>query len=350
MPHAGKEDHWQAGLPLPLPPHWHRAEYGDRMIRVAIVGTSSISYQFAQAVTRVPGMELAGVCSRSADKAAGVAAELGAPSHWGSLEDLLADNSVDAVYVASPNSVHYGQALAAIAAGKHVLVEKPAVATAAQFQDLLTRAAEKQVLVFEAMRNVYDPGMQRIRELLPRLGELRSARFDFSQRSSRYDLVLEGQTVNIFDPEMAGGALYDLGVYCIAALVELLGVPTGVTARSVLLPTGADGLGSILASYPGLVAHLSYSKITSPSQPCQIQGELGTVTFDSVAAPRHLTVEMLDGTRESIDLPGSADNMEFELRRFVELVSGANPVPDNQRTLDTLVVLDRARASSARSD
>ena len=315
------------------------------MIRIATIGTSKITYQFVDAMDQVPQVALAGVYSRSPETAQKAAAAFGTDATWTDLDTMLSSDDVDAVYVASPNGAHYEQALRAINAGKHVLLEKPAVPTAAEFSALLDAAADHRVVIFEGMRNAYDPGTAALRSLLLDLGQIRRASLAYSQRSSRYDLVLAGQSVNIFDPRLAGGALYDIGVYCVSMMVDLFGAPHAVTAAKVTVGSGVDGAGAVLAAYPGMVVDLSYSKITSSDRPCEIQGELATLTFDRIAAPRELVVTYLDGKSESQRIDLSPSNLAFEIERFAELVAGADPAPDQQRTLHTLETIDAIRAA-----
>lgn len=327
------------------------------MIRFAIIGTSMISHEFAKASRRVPGVEIAGVLSRDADRAASVARELGASRWWSDLDAMLSSKDVDAVYVASPNSLHHTQCLAALRAGKHVLVEKPAVPTAAEFEELIAVAESQGVIVFEAMRNAYDPGMALVQELLPQVGTVRRVSFEYAQRSSRYDQVLAGEQVNIFDPAMAGGALNDLGVYCVSALVDLFGPPSRVHAEQVVIESGADGSGVALLGFPDFVADVSWSKITSSNRPSQIEGELGTITIDKIGEPRRVGLHLLGSDPQEIDVEGSdttgaaIGNMHHEIERFAELVDGkGNAAPDQLRTVQTLRVLEAIRAAAVRSD
>lgn len=316
------------------------------MVRIATIGGGPIVRAFVAAVDEVPGIELAGAYSRDPERAAALAAEFGTPRSWSSLDELLADQDVDAVYVASPNAVHYGQALAAIEAGKHVLVEKPAATSAAEFSELVAAAAHRSVIVFEGMRNAYDPGIAKLRELLGELGPIRRVSFAYCQRSSRYDQVLAGERVNIFDPELAGGALFDLGVYCVSALVDLFGAPDRVLGLPVPIRSGVDGAGVALAAYPGFVADLSYSKITASDRPSEIQGEAATLTIDHITAPRHLELRTLAGEVRHHDLGPLAFDLGYEVARFLELVAGALPEPDHARTLATLRVIDALRTAS----
>ena len=264
------------------------------MLRISTIGTSWITRQFAADAAGVDGIEIGSAYSRDADRAAAFAAEIGAAGSSADLAELLASPEVDAVYVASPNSAHFAHALAAVEAGKHVLVEKPATVTAADFQALCDAAASHRVVLLEGMRTGYDPGLAKVRELIGELGVVRRASLRYCQRSSRYDQVLAGERVNIFDPALGGGALNDIGYYCVSAMVALFGEPDRILAGLVPLPGGADGAGTALALYPGLVVDLGFSKITASALPSEIEGERGSLTIDRIQSPRALRLTRLD--------------------------------------------------------
>jgi predicted dehydrogenase len=316
------------------------------VIRLATIGTSSIANQFVAALHQVPGIQLTGVLSRDSARAAATAKDWGAGQSWSDLAVMLASSDVDAVYVASPNAVHYAQCRASLEAGKHVFVEKPAVIAVAEFEELLDLARDHRVVLFEGMRSAYDPGMDLVRDLLPQIGTVRRISFEYCQRSSRYDQVLAGRPVNIFDPAMAGGALNDLGVYCVSALVDLFGEPDGVAGVQVVVASGADGSGSAVASYPGCVAELAYSKITASQRPSQIEGELGTVTIDKIAEPSRIGLRLGSAPVEEHVVEKPEGNLAYEIERFVQLVSGADPGPDQHRTLMTLRTMERIRTAA----
>ena len=317
------------------------------MLRIATIGTSWITTQFADAASRVPGVELATAYSRDADRARAFAAEIGAAGSTADLDGLLASEEVDAVYIASPNSVHFGQALAAIRAGRHVLVEKPATPTAAEFATLVAEARAAGVVLLEAMRSAHDPGMARVRDLLGEVGPVRRVSLRYNQRSSRYDRVLAGERVNIFDPAFAGGALNDLGVYCVSALVDLFGEPGRVVAASVPVAGGADGAGAALASYPGFVADLGWSKITASDVPSEVQGELGTLLIDHIAVPRRLELHRLDGSEVESLIDAPLFDLSPELRAFAALCAGeGSPSADHERTLAVLRTIEAVREAA----
>ena len=316
------------------------------MIRFATLGTSAITDRFIDAARRVEGVEIAAAVSREHHRARAFADRHGIPGSGDDLTALASEGRIDAVYIGSPNGAHAHQAREAIAAGLHVFLEKPATPTADEFAELLAAAAERGVIVFEGMRNVYDPGFARLSELLARVGTVRRASFSLCQRSARYDLVLQGETPNIFDPALAGGALWDLGVYPLSAAIALFGEPRSESAATVTIPTGVDGAGSALLAYDGMVVDIAFSKITGSSRPSEVQGELGTLTIDRITDPRVLTLAPLGREPEEHRIEGADNNMEYEVARFAALVRGeADATVDQQRTLAVLRTVDRIRAA-----
>ncbi|MCC6494709.1 MAG: Gfo/Idh/MocA family oxidoreductase [Propionibacteriaceae bacterium] len=317
------------------------------MLRIATIGTSWITRQFALDAGSVAGLTIACAYSRDAGRAAEFAAEIGAAAASADLPGMLASPEVDAVYIASPNSAHFAQALAAIEAGKHVLVEKPATLTAAEFGELCAAATAHRVVVLEAMRTAYDPGLALVAAVLGELGVLRRASLRYCQRSSRYDQVLAGDRVNIFDPALGGGALNDIGYYCANAMVALFGEPRHVVGRWVTVPGGSDGAGTAIAVYPGLVVDLGWSKITASSLASEIEGELGFLTIDRIHSPRVLRLTRLDGTTQTHEVPGPEFTLAHGIQRFVDLCrSGGGAGADHARTLGALRVLEAIRASA----
>ncbi|SDQ28343.1 Gfo/Idh/MocA family protein [Microbacterium sp. cf332] len=316
------------------------------MIRIATVGTSVITDAFIGAVSRTAGIEASAVSSRDESKARAYADRVGVARAYGGLDALLAADDIDAVYIGSPNSAHGGQVAAAIDAGKHVLVEKPAVASATEWDDLVARARRRGVVLIEAMRTAYDPGIAAVGERLDGLGVIRRASFHYAKRSSRYDAVLAGDVPNIFDPAMGGGALADLGVYGVHAAVLLFGEPARVAASSVPIVTGADGAGIAVLEYAGLVVDVGYSKITTSTRPSEIQGEEATLLIDHLASPRRVTRVASDGTETVWTSAAPVDALDGEVARFVEVVSGsATPDEDQERTAATLRTLEHIRAA-----
>ncbi len=316
------------------------------MLGLATVGTSGIVRRALAAAATVP--DIRHVAAYSRDLARG--REL-LPDPEGlvvsDLDELAASEAVDAVYVASPNALHAGQAAVLLAAGKHVLVEKTATTTAAEFAGLRRIARRTGVVLMEAARNGgYDPGVARVAQLLPRLGPLRRVRFEYAQRSSRYDRFLAGEQVNIFDPALSGGALMDIGVYCATLAVELFGAPDEIVATQMTrLRGGIDGAGVVLLAYGDATVELAYSKITDGRVASEVQGEDATLVLDEAHNPARLRLVDRHGAAEDIVVDKPADNMVFELAELVRLVAtGDSPDRWNDLTQERLRLTDAVRA------
>lgn len=310
------------------------------MIRIGIVGTSSISEQLARAVHAVDGVELGRVASRDVARGRDFAERVGAPGVAEGLEGLLEAGDLDAVYIASPNSVHAAQVRAAVDAGLPVLVEKPATLTAEEWEELVELAREREVVLLEAMRTAYDPGIRTIQELLPRLGRIRRVSFRYEKRSARYDHVLAGEQTNIFDPALGGSALRDLGVYPLHALVLLFGEPLDIVGARVGIASVTDGLGSAIAEYDDFLADAAWSKITDTSLPSEIQGEEASLSIDAIDAPRRLVLTPHGGGPETLEVPAPENPMIGEVERFRDAVRGADVSVDQDRTARTLRLVD----------
>ena len=206
-------------------------------LRWGILGTGSIASQFVEDLGRLEDAEVVAVGSRSATGADGFGERHGIAHRHGSYDALVADEDVDAIYVATPHPGHAEHALLAIGAGRHVLVEKPFTLNGEQAREVFDAARERGVFVMEAMWTRFLPHVLELRRLVQdgSLGEIRAVHADFGRRFP------DDPTSRLLDPELGGGALLDIGVYPVAFACMLLGAPTSVTAASVPASTGVDG-------------------------------------------------------------------------------------------------------------
>lgn len=319
----------------------------DQPVRFAVIGTNWITSALISAGRTVAGFSLAAVYSRTPQRAEQFAAEHGAPRWHSSLSALGGDANVDAVYIASPNSLHAEQSIAMLEAGKHVLCEKPIAANASQARAMFQAARANNRLLMQAYTTPFEPNFAAISAALPRVGRLRRAVFNKDQYSSRYDRVLAGEVPNAFDPRMAAGSLVDIGLYTIAPAIHLFGSPERIQATGIMLPSGVDGQGTVLLAYDGFEVVCLHSKIAGSPAWSHIEGEAGTISFDDASVPT--TVELTDRSGRVHDLTRdqSEHHMRYEVEHFVGLVrAGASqsPVHTPERTLAVMEILDQARA------
>lgn len=323
------------------------------MLRIATIGTSMITDDFIQVVNANDQAAFVGTLSRDAERGAAFTAEHGGERNFTALDELASADDVDAVYIGSPNALHYEQALACIAGGKHVIVEKPFCATEAQALEVFRAAEAAGVVALEAMRPLHDPAFHAIEDALGEIAPIRRASLRFGKYSSRYNEILAGRATNIFDCNMASGSLMDIGVYTIEPMVEIFGMPSGLTSMATLLDPSTqelthgpiDGCGSILASYGGgrISVELAHSKITNDLLPSQIEGERGTIQIDHLSTPRNVRIDYrgdvvrgsaTEAPREQgdngrvLDLPKSSNTMEYELTDFITAIGGIDSVKE----------------------
>lgn len=313
-------------------------------VHFATIGTSKITVRFLEAAGKCEDFRYCAAYSREKGRAEEFAGMYGAEKSYDDLEELAADREVDAVYIASPNSLHYRQAVQLLNAGKHILCEKSMASNLREVQEMIKAARQNKRVLMEAMRPLHDPGFERMAKEMAKLGTIRRAAFRYCQYSSRYDSFLQGNHHNIFDRSCSAGALMDIGVYCVEPMVQLFGVPKEVKASAVLLRGGIDGLGSILASYDSMVAELVYSKITDSKEPSEIQGEKGRMLIWNITNPRKIAIHYYDGTEEEYEVPGEENNMLYEIQKFLLAVQGRENTEDYLWTsLESMKIMDEVR-------
>ncbi|MEH7097300.1 Gfo/Idh/MocA family protein [Neobacillus vireti] len=252
-------------------------------MKFATVGTGWITEAFIEAAKLSERYELTGVYSRNEEKAKQLASQYNASHYFTDLEEMAKNEEIEAVYIASPNSLHFEQALIFLKNKKHVICEKPIFSNTAELEKAYQTAEEHGVYLFEAIRNIHTPNFKILKEKLHMAGELRSAILPYMKYSSRYDQFLEGQEPNIFSSVYSGGALVDLGVYPLYLAVCLFGEPKKVSYHPVVLRSGVDGSGTLLLNYGGFVCTILCSKIVDSIIPCEIHGEKGTFVLEDAA-------------------------------------------------------------------
>jgi len=253
------------------------------MIKLATVGTGWITESFIQAAKLSEQYQLVGVYSRNEENAKKFANQYNASNYFTDLEEMAKNEEIQAVYIASPNSLHFEQTLTFLKNKKHVICEKPIFSNTAELEKAYQTAEENGVYLFEAIRNIHTPNFKILKEKLHLAGDLRSAILPYMKYSSRYDLFLKGEEPNIFSSLYSGGALVDLGVYPLYLAVCLFGEPKKVSYHPVVLRSGVDGSGTLLLNYEGFVCTILCSKIVDSMIPCEIHGEKGTFVLEDAA-------------------------------------------------------------------
>ena len=315
-------------------------------VRFGVVGTNWITESFIQAASSIEDFQLTAVYSRTGDKAKAFAEKHGATYIYTDLEDMAKSDTIDAVYIASPNALHAKQAITFLNHKKHVLTEKALASNAEEVKLMIDAAKQNNTLLMEALKTTFLPNFQAIQENLPRIGTIRRAFVSYCQYSSRYDAYREGNVLNAFKPELSNGALMDIGVYCIYPMVRLFGKPNAVKANSYLLKTGVDGEGSIIMNYDEMDIIIMYSKITNSFVPSEIQGEDGNLLIDQMNTPTKIELLYRNGGKEDLTRSQKEESMYYEAKEFIDLIQSGkleSPVNSYEVSLQVMEIMDEVR-------
>ncbi|MFZ7945835.1 MULTISPECIES: Gfo/Idh/MocA family protein [Bacillaceae] len=291
------------------------------MLNFATVGTGWITESFIKAASLSERLRLVGVYSRTEEKAKKLADQFKAPYYYTNVEEMAKSEEFQAVYIASPNSLHFEQALTFLKNKKHVICEKPIFSNTAELQEAYQTAEENGVYLFEAIRNIHTPNFKILKEQLHLAGKLRSAILPYIQYSSRYDLFLQGEVPNIFSAKYSGGALVDLGVYPLYVAVGLFGEPKKVTYHPVLLSSGVDGSGTLVLEYEEFVCTILCSKISHSELPCEIHGEAGTFVLEDAAPISEITfIDSHKKERKRLGTAQEEQDMVYECINIAQII------------------------------
>lgn len=326
-----------------------------KKIRLGVVGTNFITDWVIAGAREDERCEIAAVCSRTRERGEEFARKYGIPNVFTSLEDMTAGNTVDAVYIATPNCMHARQSIYCMSRGKHVLCEKPMASNAAEVHAMIEASHRYGVTLMEAMKSTLSPNFTAVRENLQRVGRVRRYFASFCQYSSRYDKFKEGVVLNAFRPELSNGAIMDIGVYAIYPVVALFGRPQSIEAQGVVLSSGADGQGAVNMLYDGMNATVLYSKIADSLLPSEIEGEDGNILIDRIQTPTDVRFYPRSapssgrGVRpeaEVLSVEAMHDEYYYEIAEFIDLIETgelSSQVNSHDVSLAVMEIVDEVR-------
>lgn len=315
-------------------------------IRLGTIGSGFIVHRILGHVRETEGIRLAAVYSRSRETGAALAAEYGAQRSYTDLDALLQDQEVNFVYVASPNLLHYGQAKKALLAGKNVICEKPFCTRADHARELMEIAKERGLFLIDAVPTAFLPNFEILKTALPRIGRVKLVMANFSQYSSRYDLVLRGEKPNIFNPAMGGGCLMDINFYNLYLNVALFGKPAEAAYYPNLHEGLADTSGVLVMRYDGFVSQSAGAKDAWGINYFQVEGEGGYLyVADGSACLSQVTVATKT-SEECLNGQDGPDRWAYEVREIVRMAQQEDygrAYGLLELTQDVMETLERAR-------
>ena len=317
-------------------------------MRVGIAGAGMIVPTFLDAAALVKEMEIYAIFARKEEVRKEFCGKYQIPVGYDSYEKLLSDSRVDVIYVALPNNLHFSFAKEALLAGKHVILEKPFTVTYEEAKEIAAIAREKKLYLFEAITTQYNPNYHKMKELLPRLGDIKLVALNFSQYSSRYDNFKKGIISPSFAPNNAGGALMDLNIYNIHFVAGLFGKPLKVRYCSNM-ERDVDTSGILVMEYPDFQAVCIAAKDCGAPLSVSVQGNKGFIHSDYASSIlAEFSFQENKCEPEHYHLADSPQRLFYELQTFAEYYEDKDWEAFDKRLSHSLMVmeiLDQARDS-----
>ena len=288
------------------------------MLKLGVIGTGAISHHFIEAAHTSGKYQLVAVYSRKIETAANFASRYQDIQLFDQVEDFF-NSSFDVVYIASPNSLHFAQAKAALSAGKHVILEKPAVTQPQDWLELVQTAKKNHCFIFEAARNYHEKAFTIIKNFLADK-QILGADFNYAKYSSKMPDLLAGQIPNVFSDRFAGGALMDLGIYPLYAAVRLFGKAQNTIYQGQQLDNSIDLNGDGILFYPDFQVHIKAGKNITSNLPCEIYTTDGTLTLNTIEHVSSAIFTDHQGNQVQLPIQQTPHTMTEEVAAFAHMI------------------------------
>jgi predicted dehydrogenase len=306
-----------------------------------ILGTGGIAHEMGNALKAVNG-EIYAVCGTSMAKAQKFADEFGVQKAYGDAKDMIADEAVDIIYIATPHNTHYEWMKKAVEAGKHVLCEKSITVNARQLEECAAIAKEKGVVISDAMTIFHMPLYKKLRKMVKDgvIGEVKMVQVNFGS-CKEYDV-----TNRFFSKDLAGGALLDIGVYATSfARAFMKSKPNVVLTTANYFETGVDETSGILMKNPdGEMAVMALTMRAKQPKRGVVAGEKGFIeVYDYPRADKATITFTEDGHTEVIEAGHKEEALQYEVRDMEEYVRTESGKENLQMVCDVMDTLSAIR-------
>lgn len=306
-------------------------------MKLALLGPGRIAATVAQALVATAEIECYAVASRNLDRAKAFAEKFGFQKAYGSYEEMLSDPEVELVYITTPHSHHYEQMMLCLEYGKNVISEKAFTVNAEQARKVFAKAKEKGLYAAEAIWTRYMPSRKIIQDILDSgiIGKLNVCTANLS-----YDIDWKQRLV---DPNLAGGALLDIGIYGLNFALMHFGTDIQRMESSVwMTPSGVDGMETITLFYSdGRMAALNHSIYARSDRKGIFHGEKGYVVVENINNPNAINVyDDNDVLLAHYDVPEQINGYEYEFIEAVRCIREGKTESDSMPAAETIRVME----------
>ncbi|AHA04349.1 Gfo/Idh/MocA family protein [Pediococcus pentosaceus] len=291
-------------------------------MKLGIVGAGMIVKDFLTMTPLLPEIELKAITGtpHGIDNMEKLQMQYGIDRVYTDIDECLANEEIDTIYVAVPNHLHFAFAKKALEAGKNVICEKPFTLNLAELEELAELAQTKQLILLEAITNQYMMNYQKIKKAVPTLGEIKVIECNYSQYSSRYDAFKAGEVLPAFNPKFGGGALMDINIYNIHFVVGLLGAPSSVKYLANI-EKDIDTSGILILNYPDTKVVCIGAKDSTATIRSTIQGTKGSVIVNGATnVLDNFDIESKAGI-ENFDFKQNSHRMYEEFKAFQRIIA-----------------------------
>lgn len=321
-------------------------------MNIGIAGNGKIIDLAGEAIVSQPDFHCTAIVCRpgSREKTANYAKKFQIPELYTDYQEFLQTAPIEAVYIGIVNSEHFNYAKQALLAGKHVILEKPFTVTWKEAQELAQLSRKTGAILLEAIYIRYSDWIEKIHYGLEKIGKIRMIQCSFSQFSSRYEEYRKGAVLPVFNPGLAGGALFDLGVYCVHFVDAVMGEEKiqEISYKANHGFNGVDTSGVLTIHYPESLAVCVCAKDSDGERRAVIQGEEGWLEVENFPTAEKVLLHCRGKEKPEILWEKTDTNPNFLMREFGEfariLTTGSREEADKSltRSLRVMKILDAA--------
>lgn len=313
-------------------------------IKWGIIGPGKIAEKFAHDLLLVDDAVLYGVASRDAGKSMTFAKKYNVTKAFNSYQALVSDPEVDIIYVATPHVFHFEHTLHSLRAGKAVLCEKPLGMNAREVKIMTEEAKSRNLFFMEALWTRFIPGTEKLLELIEKntIGKIHYVKSDFG-------FLGDGNKESrVYNPDLGGGSLLDIGIYPVYLSLLLLGIPEQIKAVASLADTGVDSFCAILSDYfSGEKAFMESTILANTPIEAYIYGNKGSIKMHSrFHHTEKLTLQLYNSTSETFHCPYAGNGYYHEIKEVMECLKQKKTESDkvpHAMSLDLIETLDHIR-------
>jgi len=306
------------------------------MIKMAIMGAGAIAIKMAVTIGQMENVEAYAIAARNMERAEKFAKEYDFTKAYGSYEEMLKDENVDLVYIAVPHTFHYKCTKMCLEAGNNVLCEKPFCVNAIQAKEVIRMAEEKQLLLTEAIWTRYMPSRKMIDDIIASgvIGEITSLTANLGYELSKVK--------RIWTPQLAGGALLDVGIYLIHFARMVFGEKEAEITSKALFRDGVDVIDSIVMTFEdGKVATMQSNVSAIQNRKGSIFGTKGYIEITNINNPEEIRIFDSDYKEiEVLKVPEQITGYEYEVKACIKAIENDEVECDEIPHVETIKVME----------